>query len=209
MDLLPTFAQIADAKIPADRALDGVSLRGVLLNGEKLPPRRIFFGYEPKLGTALRDDHFKAILKNSGQFELYDLSTDIAERLQGVRVRDLTWFGVAHASTETDADTMLWQRSRLGEAGIVAIERPDGELAGIVSEEQLLAVPEWRRPSVSLASLMVPMNQIAQAQLDEELANVLPRLSGKAPFVTVWREGKLLGVVPRRKLLGRLKAAQS
>jgi len=80
MDLLPTFAQIADAKIPADRALDGVSLRGVLLNGEKLPPRRIFFGYEPKLGTALRDDHFKAILNHSGQFELYDLSTDIGEK---------------------------------------------------------------------------------------------------------------------------------
>jgi arylsulfatase A-like enzyme len=80
MDLLPTFAQIAGVKIPAGRALDGVSLRGVLLNGEKLPPRRIFFGYEPKLGTALRDDRFKAILKHSGEFELYDLSTDIGEK---------------------------------------------------------------------------------------------------------------------------------
>jgi arylsulfatase A-like enzyme len=80
MDLLPTFAQIADAKIPADRALDGVSLRGVLLNGEKLPARRIFFGYEPKLGTALRDGHFKAIHKKGGPFELYDLSTDIGEK---------------------------------------------------------------------------------------------------------------------------------
>ena len=103
---------------------------------------------------------------------------------------------------------MLWQRSRLGGAGVVAIERPDGELAGMVSEEQLLAVPEWQRPDVALASLMVPMQQVAHAQLDEELADVLPRLTPRAPFVTVWREGKLLGVVPRGRLVARLKSAQ-
>ncbi len=136
------------------------------------------------------------------------MSVDLAEQLQGVRVRDLTWFGIAHASLDTDADTMLWQRSRLGEAGIVAVERPDGELAGVVSEEQLLAVPEWRRPDVALASLMVPMQQVAQAQLDEELADVLPRMTPRSPFVTVWREGRLLGVVPRRRLVARLRAIQ-
>ena len=66
----------------------------------------------------------------------------MAERLEGVHVRDLTWFGVAHAAADTDADTMLWQRSRLGGAGIVAGRSgADGQLAGVVSEEQLLAVP--------------------------------------------------------------------
>ncbi len=165
-------------------------------------------------GVIVLNGHSGLILVITGLFiavsaKTEHIAADMAERLQGVRIRDLTWFGVAHATTDTDADTMLWQRSRLGEAGMVAIERADGELAGIVTEEQLLAVPEWRRPTVLLASLMVPMNQIAHAQLDEELANVLPRLSAKAPFVTVWREGKLLGVVPRRRLLGRLKAAQS
>ena len=44
MDLLPTFAEIVGGKIPAGRGMDGISIRGVLLNGEKLPPRRIFFG---------------------------------------------------------------------------------------------------------------------------------------------------------------------
>ena len=136
------------------------------------------------------------------------LSADVAERFDGVRVRDLTWFGVAHAPADTDADTMLWQRSRLGEAGIVAVERDDGELAGVVSEEQLLAVPEWRRPTVSLASLMVPMHQVAHAQLDEELSNVLSRMTPAAPFVTVWREGALLGVVPRRRLMAKIRAGR-
>ena len=136
------------------------------------------------------------------------LGADVAEHIQGVRVRDLTWFGVAHASPDTDADTMLWQRSRLGEAGIVAVESADGELTGVVSEEQLLAVPEWRRQEVSLASLMVPMHQVAHAQLDEELSNVLSRLTPRSPFVTVWREGKLLGVVPKRRLLARLRVTR-
>ncbi len=34
----------------------------------------------------------------------------IAGRLAGVKVRDLTWFGVAQAGADMDADSMLWQR---------------------------------------------------------------------------------------------------
>lgn len=132
------------------------------------------------------------------------MSVDVAQQLDGIRVRDLTWFGIAHAPADTDADTMLWQRSRLGGAGIVAVDHDGGGIAGIVSEEQLLAVPEWRRPTVSLASLMVPMHQVAHAQLDEELSNVLSRMTPAAPFVTVWRDGALLGVVPRRRLMAKI-----
>ncbi len=134
------------------------------------------------------------------------LATDMAERLVGTRVRDLTWFGVAQATTDTDADTMWWQRSRLGGAGVVAITGADGNVAGIVSEEQLQAVPEERRPYVSLTQLMVPFAKLAKADPDEELADVLSRLNPSSPMVTVWREGKLLGVVPSRKLLARLQA---
>jgi Zn-dependent protease len=133
-------------------------------------------------------------------------ATDLAQRLQGVRVRDLTWFGVAHASTDTDVDTMLWQRSRLGGAGVVAVEQANGDLAGVVSEEQLLSLPIERRPFVALAALMTPFDRVAQADPDEELSAVLSRLNPSAPFVTVWREGKLLGVVPKAKLLSKLKA---
>ncbi len=135
------------------------------------------------------------------------LATDMAERLSGTRVRDLTWFGIAQATTDTDADTMWWQRSRLGGAGVVAITGADGNVAGIVSEEQLQAVPEERRPYVSLTQLMVPFAKLAKADPDEELADVLSRLNPSSPLVTVWREGKLLGVVPKGRLLARLQAA--
>ncbi len=134
-------------------------------------------------------------------------AADVAQRLAGIRVRDLTWFGVAHAPMDTDADTMLWQRSRLGGAGVVAVEEPGGELAGVVSEEQLLSLPLERRQDVPLAALMLPFDRVAKADPDEELSAVLSRLNPAAPFVTVWREGKLLGVVPRSKLLNRLKSA--
>jgi arylsulfatase A-like enzyme len=78
MDLLPTFMELAGIDVPAERKLDGVSLRGLLLDGEQLPQRRVFFGYEPKLGTAMRDGDWKMIVK-SEKAELYDLSKDIGE----------------------------------------------------------------------------------------------------------------------------------
>lgn len=79
MDLLPTFGSLAGADVPTDRKLDGIDVRGLLLEDESLPDRRVFFGYEPKLGTAMRDGNWKMII-SSKKFELYDLSNDIAEQ---------------------------------------------------------------------------------------------------------------------------------
>lgn len=79
MDLLPTFAELAGIKVPTERRLDGTSIQRLLLNGDKLPHRRVFFGYEPKLGTAMRDGKWKMIV-SSKKYELYDLSDDIGER---------------------------------------------------------------------------------------------------------------------------------
>ena len=86
----------------------------------------------------------------------------VAEQLDGVTVGDLTWFGVAHAGTDMDADSMIWQRQRLGNAGAVAVMGDDGELDGLVLEEQLWAVPSERRAMIMLTNLMVPFNQLAQ-----------------------------------------------
>lgn len=133
------------------------------------------------------------------------MATDLAERLDGVHVRDLTWFGIAHASTDTDADTMWWQRSRLGSAGVVAVEGADGRLAGLVTEAQLLAIPAAIRSGVRLSTLMVPFSSLVQASPDDSLTSVLARLGRRRPLVTVWREGELLGVVPEQRLMARLK----
>jgi Zn-dependent protease len=137
------------------------------------------------------------------------LAANIAERLQGVSVRDLIWFGIASATADTDADTMVGQRRRLGEAGVVAIERPGEGVVGMVDEDRLMATPEHLRHDVDLGSLMVPLRQLPRAELDESITDVLPRLSVRAPFVTVWRDGKLVGVVPKKRLASRIDAASA
>ncbi len=136
------------------------------------------------------------------------MSSYVAEQLEGVTVRDLTFFGIAQAGTDMDADSMIWQRQRLGDAGAVAVVGDDGELDGLVLEDQLWAVPADRRPSVMLTQLMVPFNALATASLDEELTAVLPRLNPLRPVVTVWNDGKLLGIVHPKRLEERLKQAQ-
>ena len=135
------------------------------------------------------------------------MSAAVQERLAGTRVRDLTWFGVAQASPDTDAETMLWQRSRLGASGVVAVRETDGSLSGLVVEERLEKVPESDRPFVRIAQLMVPFSRLAQAGLDDEVTDVLARINPSAPVVTVWDQGRLIGVVPAERLRARLQAA--
>jgi hypothetical protein len=132
----------------------------------------------------------------------------VGEQLEGIKVRDLTWFGIAEAGTDMDADSMIWQRQRLGNAGAVAVLDDDGKLDGLVMEEQLWAIPSERRAMVMLTQLMVPFNKLAKASPDEELSAVLPRLNPLRPVVTVWNGDKLLGIVPPKRLEERLKQAQ-
>lgn len=78
MDLLPTIMDIVSIDVPKQRKLDGISIKDHLLNQADLPDRQVFFGYEPKLGTAMRDGHWKMQTKGD-VIELYDLSRDIKE----------------------------------------------------------------------------------------------------------------------------------
>ena len=136
------------------------------------------------------------------------MASYIGEQLDGTTVRDLTWFGIAEAGTDMDADSMIWQRQRLGNAGAVAVRDDDGQLDGLVMEEQLWAVPSERRAMVMLTQLMVPFNQLARASADEQLSAVLPRLNPLRPVVTVWNGDQLVGIVPPKRLEERLKLAQ-
>lgn len=131
---------------------------------------------------------------------------DIAERLGGVTVGQLTWYGIAEAGRDMDTDSMIWQRQRLGSAGAVAVRGDDGELDGLVLEDQLWAVPVEQRPWTMLTTLMAPFNRLARADPDDELATVLPRLNPLRPVVTVWRDGHLLGIVTPKVLREQLKA---
>lgn len=77
-DLLPTIMDLTKIDVPEDRPLDGTSLKRLLLHQEALPERPLFFGYEPKLGTAMRDGKWKMIVSKRG-VELFDLSRDLGE----------------------------------------------------------------------------------------------------------------------------------
>ncbi len=131
----------------------------------------------------------------------------VAERLHGITIRDLTWFGIAAAGSDMDADSMLWDRRRLGQAGGVAITDDAGTPQGIVLEDELWAIPAEQRPWVMLTQMMVPFDRVTQASPDEELTAVLPRLNPGRPIVTVWDEGKLVGMVPPGRLRERISGA--
>jgi Zn-dependent protease len=136
------------------------------------------------------------------------LASYVGEQLDGTKVSDLTWFGIAEAGTDMDADSMLWQRQRLGNAGAVAVLDDEGHLDGLVMEDQLWAIPSERRAMVMLTQLMVPFSKLAKASPDEELSAVLPRLNPLRPVVTVWNGDKFLGIVHPKRLEERLKQAQ-
>lgn len=79
-DLLPTITELSGASVPEDRKLDGFSLASLLLEQTDIPDRKLFFGYEPKLGTAMRDGSWKMIVSEKRGVELFDLVKDIGER---------------------------------------------------------------------------------------------------------------------------------
>ena len=166
------------------------------------------------LGVVLMlNGQFGVIFMFSGLFIALNARAEImtsyvAEQLDGVKVRDLTFFGIAQAGTDMDTDSMIDQRQRLGAAGAVAVVGDDGQLDGLVLEDQLWAVPFENRSLTMLTQLMVPFNSLAKASLDEDLSTVLSRLDPRQPVVTVWNNDSLLGIVHPKRLEERLKQAQ-
>lgn len=131
----------------------------------------------------------------------------IAEQLDDVTVGDVTWFGVAHAGPDMDADSMLWQRARLGRAGGVAVTDDTGQLSGLVIEDSLWDIPADQRPWVMLTQLMVPFDDLAKASPDEPLSSVLPRLNPRTPAISVWSDGRLVGLVSPDRVREQLRLA--
>ncbi len=77
-DWFPTLVDIAGFSDALPKNLDGKSIKSHLLEQKDLPARDIFFGYEPKLGTAMRRGDWKMIVKET-DVQLYDLKSDIKE----------------------------------------------------------------------------------------------------------------------------------
>jgi Zn-dependent protease len=130
----------------------------------------------------------------------------IGERIGSAKVNQYTWFGVAEVGPDMDVDSMLWQRSRLGGAGAVAIRGERGTLDGLVLEDQMWDVPADNRAWTMLTSLMAPLDRLPRADVDDDLAGVLPTVHPLRPVITVWRNGRLLGVVPPKVVRERIRS---
>ena len=89
MDLLPTFAGLAGAELPADRVIDGKDIWPVL-TGKEETPHESFFYYRDNDLRAVRSGKWKLHLtttkvtakgigKNPGA-ALFDLESDISEK---------------------------------------------------------------------------------------------------------------------------------
>ena len=80
-DFLPTAAELAGAKLPAEQPTDGHSLVSFLRGGPA--PAREYFYWELHEGSSLQAVRFgdwKAVRNGpSKPIELYDLKTDLAE----------------------------------------------------------------------------------------------------------------------------------
>ena len=79
MDLLPTFAKLAGAKIPTDRKIDGKDIWPTLTNGASTPHEAFFYHRGNQL-NAVRSGDWKLHTKKGKPFQLYNLATDIGEK---------------------------------------------------------------------------------------------------------------------------------
>lgn len=95
MDLLPTFAKIAGAELPADRSIDGRDASVFLLGDSDESPREDYFYYTGCFLAGVRADHWKLVLPRPANppgtgwwgrmieeiksVQLYDLKSDPGE----------------------------------------------------------------------------------------------------------------------------------
>ena len=79
MDLLPTFAKLADAELPQDRKIDGMNIWPTLA-GKAKSPRKAFFYHKGNTLSAVRAGKWKLHTKNGLPTQLYDLEADIGEK---------------------------------------------------------------------------------------------------------------------------------
>ncbi|MFK7911459.1 MAG: sulfatase [Akkermansiaceae bacterium] len=80
MDLLPTFAKLAGAKVPTDRIIDGKDIWPVL-SGKSQTPHKAFFYHQGNNLLAVRSGIWKLHLNRQKKpAQLYNLETDVAEK---------------------------------------------------------------------------------------------------------------------------------
>lgn len=79
MDLLPTFAKLAGARIPTGRTIDGKDISAVLRGEAKSPHEKFFYSTGNSL-QAVRSGKWKLHWKNRRPSQLFNLESDIGEK---------------------------------------------------------------------------------------------------------------------------------
>ena len=104
MDFMPTFMELAGAKLPPANRLDGVSLAALLLNNQPLAPRSLFWCAGSK--TAMRNGPWKLLVEkkeihlfylNKDLFERNDLAAQQPERVQSMKAELMRWVAEVEA----------------------------------------------------------------------------------------------------------------
>jgi CBS domain-containing protein len=84
----------------------------------------------------------------------------------------------------------------------------DGEPGGLLTLSQLAAVPEGRRAATRLREVATPMSHLATAMPDEQLTDVLPRMSGLPRIpAAMHTAGHALVLSPDGSIVGLLTPA--
>lgn len=86
LDVMPTILKLADVPPNAEKPYDGIDLSPVLLDGEPLPPRQLFWGGDGVFwnGAAVRDGPWKLVIdRYEGESPerpmLFNLDADLGE----------------------------------------------------------------------------------------------------------------------------------
>ena len=120
LDVLPTFAALAGARLPAGRKLDGVDQTPILLGNPAKAPRDTFFYYRGLLLEAVRSGAWKLHLEKG---ELYDLRTDLGEA-NNVAAAHADEVKRLRALAETMRNDLGWEGVGPGCRAIGRVEHP-------------------------------------------------------------------------------------
>lgn len=113
IDVMPTILHLASVPIPMDRQIDGVDLSGVLLRGEPLPARPIFWEHGNQ--AAMREGPWKLVVTKSRAHlanldqdpgEAEDLSERHPDQLNRMMARLTAWRSEVHSNPDPAPTTI-------------------------------------------------------------------------------------------------------
>lgn len=115
--------------------------------------------------------------------------------IRSLRAGDAMSTGWLRFPTWTPVEGVLAGHKAVRPGDVVVVEDDRREAVGFVTEQQLTALTIPERMQLRLEHLLVPLGTATAAQRDEPLLDVLERVNGLLPVITVWDGTRFVGVV--------------